>query len=130
MADSAKFSLRHCYLRHLLQCKVCRLDWNKLLPDSCAPSDASSTCQTSGDVVTSKYRELTDCSVAGHEEDGEQKYSTFDVIIASDIVCCESDAVGVSHTLLHFLKRKEPSVVPMDGSHPVALFVVPSGFHR
>lgn len=111
--------------------QVCRLDWNKLLPASCTPSDASSTCLSSSDVVASKYRELTDQSTTPDGVESSVTHQTYDVIIASDIVCCESDSVGVTHTLINFLKR-EDKVADIEGSIPVpvAIFVVPSAFHR
>ena len=109
---------------------MCRLDWNKLLPDSCTPSDASSTSHASGDEITSTFRELT---APVNAIEGEcVTYRSFDVIVASDIVCCESDAVGVSHTLLNFLKREKlGDEKGIKIQHwPVALFIVPSEFHR
>jgi hypothetical protein len=114
--------------------EVCRLDWNKLLPASCTPSDASSTFQSSDDVITSKYPELTDPRTPADDPGGGDSGAahtagrTFDVIIASDIVCCESDAVGVAHTLRHFLK-KEANCGQVNPC-PVAIFVVPTEFHR
>lgn len=120
-------------------CKVCRLDWNKLLPPECVPSDASSQSQSQsqGDLATSKHSELTDPDIYGTENQGtgvdvdecNPVYETFDVIIASDIVCCDSDAVGVAHTLLHFLKREGVGGLSTNPC-PVAIFVVPSEFHR
>jgi hypothetical protein len=41
------------------------------------------------------------------------------VIIASDMVCCDSDAVGVTNTLLSFLSP-----------NGVAIFAVPNPYHR
>ena len=116
-----------CHACFVIACaKVCRLDWNKLLPHGCTPSDASSTFQ-SNDISTSKYQELTNPEPMDNCSN-TKSYKTYDVIIASDIVCCESDAIGVTHTLLHFLKKEER--IGRESSCPVAIFVVPSEFHR
>jgi 2-polyprenyl-3-methyl-5-hydroxy-6-metoxy-1,4-benzoquinol methylase len=44
----------------------------------------------------------------------------FDVIIASDMVCCEGDAEGVAQCVAKFLR-------PQEG---VAVFVIPTDYHR
>jgi hypothetical protein len=81
---------------------------------------------------TSRYLELTDPHTTrtsnddSNDDSSSSVYETYDVIIASDIVCCESDAVWVTHTSLHFLKRE---VTPSTGC-PIAIIVVPTEFHR
>lgn len=50
----------------------------------------------------------------------EKKLLYYDIIIASDMVCCESDAVGVTTVLKRYLNPK----------HGIAIFVVPNPYHR
>jgi hypothetical protein len=52
-------------------------------------------------------------------DDREKMGSSYDIIIASDMVCCDSDALGVTNTLLSFLSP-----------HGIALFATPHPYHR
>ena len=98
---------------------MCRFDWNRLLPTHCIPSDASSTYESRDDAVISKFQDIL--------EPQRMERRKFDIVVASDVVCCDSDAVGVSHSFAHFLLNEQPDDVC---SSPAGIVVVASEYHR
>jgi hypothetical protein len=76
--------------------------------------------------ITSSFPSLSPATPTSLHQQYLQKYqqqeqgdATYDIIIASDMVCCDSDAVGVTKTLLSFLSP-----------HGIAFFAVPHPYHR
>ena len=96
------------------------LDWNTLSKGDEESVDPKEKCKT-----TSPFPSLSPATPTfvhqqhRQEQQQTQADASYDIIIASDMVCCDSDAVGVTKTLLSFLSP-----------HGIAFFAVPHPYHR